>query len=45
MTILPQHIACRTYDMTPAEFGGYWMPGMNVSRMGVGAIPVSQSHV
>ncbi len=30
-----EHIACRTYDMTPAEFPGLWHDGFNISRMGV----------
>ena len=30
-----EHIACRTYDMTPSEFPGLWHDGMNISRMGV----------
>ena len=30
-----EHIACRTYDMTPAEFPGMWHDGMNISRTGV----------
>jgi hypothetical protein len=29
------HIACRTYDMTSADFPGTWRSDMNVSRMGV----------
>jgi len=30
-----EHIACRTYDMTPAEFPGLWHDGMNINRTGV----------
>ncbi len=29
-----EHIACRTYDMTPVEFPD-WHDGMNITRMGV----------
>ena len=30
-----EHIACRTYDMTPAEFPGLWHDGMSINRTGV----------
>jgi hypothetical protein len=30
-----EHIACRTYDLTPAEFPGLWHDGMSINRTGV----------